>query len=140
MKSSPLGLETCFSKLIYLTMPGERGFREPGQLSNLPGYFAADRRRAGEAVATNFDLYLRSANDIVLERDGPWWNVEHTLAVLALMTMFSVAFSIWVYVLRRRLQGQKWMIRLQLAQESGPARTCRGSEPRQERVSGQHEP
>jgi len=65
-----------------------------------------------------FRLLLRSADDIAVIEDAPWWTPRNTFGLLgAMTTLFLAAFG-WVTILRRRVQAQTQIIRTQLDREA----------------------
>jgi signal transduction histidine kinase len=48
-----------------------------------------------------FELLLDRPADIVLLREGPWWTVRHTVAVIAALVVGLVFALLWVKVLRK---------------------------------------
>lgn len=43
-----------------------------------------------------FRLFLRSASDIALVREAPWWTLRHTIVMLVMLGFTTVAAWIWV--------------------------------------------
>jgi signal transduction histidine kinase/CheY-like chemotaxis protein len=70
--------------------------------------------RIGYASPKSFQIYLRSAQDVVVVRLPSWWNAEHTLRVLALALAAALAVLGWVIVLRHRVKRQTMVIQEQL--------------------------
>ncbi len=62
-------------------------------------------------VPESFRLLLRSAADVVVLRAPSWWNLPHTLWLLALTTVVLAGVLAWVIALGRRLRGQMAIIR-----------------------------
>ncbi len=58
-----------------------------------------------------FSILLRSAGDVVVLRRPPWWTPGHTLMVLAFLAGVTLLITLWVVILRNRVQGQTRVIR-----------------------------
>jgi signal transduction histidine kinase len=71
---------------------------------------ARDRLSAPES----FRILLRSPQDVVLIRPPPWWTPTHTFSILGLATSLALMVLVWVFVLRKRVEAQTHIIRLQL--------------------------
>jgi PAS domain S-box-containing protein len=55
-------------------------------------------------VPQGFTILLRSAGDVRLLRDGPWWTEERTFRLAGLLAAMALTAFAWVTVLRRRVQ------------------------------------
>ncbi len=66
-------------------------------------------------VALN--LLCRTASDIVIVQPAPWWTLRKALTLIGLLAAIAAVISIWVAVLRRRVNEQTEVIRQKLAQE-----------------------
>jgi PAS domain S-box-containing protein len=62
--------------------------------------------RQSDFVPVSFRILLRSANDVQVIRQTPWWNLRHAWPVLAVLTLSIVLAMLWVMVLRRRVHAQ----------------------------------
>ena len=65
-------------------------------------------------VPESFRLLLRSRGDITVLRTPSWWNLRHTLWLLAATGTVLVLVIAWVVVLGRRLREQMTLIRQKL--------------------------
>ena len=65
-------------------------------------------------VPQSFRLLLRSRGDITILRTPSWWNLRHTLWLLAATGMVLLLVVAWVVVLGRRLHEQMTLIRKKL--------------------------
>jgi PAS domain S-box-containing protein len=54
----------------------------------------------------SFEVLLRSAQDIVIVKRAPWWDLEHTLGLLFVTGLVALAALGWVSSLRRRVRQQ----------------------------------
>jgi signal transduction histidine kinase len=70
-----------------------------GSLLQLTGVYASAREDQGSREP--FELLLGRPTDIVLLRQGPWWTVRHTIAVVAILSGGLLLALIWVKVLRK---------------------------------------
>ena len=57
-------------------------------------------------IVQYFQIMLRSGSDVVIVRRPSWWNVQHTLRVLALALVVTLCVLGWVVYLRLRLKKQ----------------------------------
>ena len=73
--------------------------------------------RGSEIVPTEFNLYLRSPNDVAVVRAAPWWNTRHILQLLAVTATLVLVSAIWILLLRKRVLVQTGIIQEKLAQE-----------------------
>lgn len=75
--------------------------------------------RAGEDWrAKSFRLLLRSADDVALLAAPPWWTLQRLLWMTGILCVIVLGASIWVGVLRRRVQEQTGIIRQKLQVEA----------------------
>jgi signal transduction histidine kinase len=72
---------------------------------------------AARAVPKAFRLYMRSAADMTVLRDAPWWTTRTGSQVIAVMALSSLLTSAWVFVLRRRVRRQTVVIGKKLQEE-----------------------
>jgi PAS domain S-box-containing protein len=68
--------------------------------------------------AKSFRLLLRSPADVVLLAAPPWWTLQKLLWMTAILCVIILGASIWVGVLRRRVQEQTGIIRQKLEVEA----------------------
>lgn len=61
-----------------------------------------------------FRLRLRSADDLVILRETPWWTARRIGRVLGVLGGFSLLGFAWIFALRRRVRKQTTQIREQL--------------------------
>lgn len=61
-------------------------------------------------VPQSFRMLLRSPADVVVLKAPSWWNLTHTLWLLALTAAVLLAVIAWVVALGRRLRGQMAII------------------------------
>lgn len=59
----------------------------------------------------SFDLLLRSPQDIVVLKRGPWWTPARSLSLLAILAGVSALAFLWVAALRTRVKRQTKAIR-----------------------------
>jgi len=65
-------------------------------------------------VPESFHMLLRSPQDVVVLSTPSWWNLRHTLWVLAITVGVLLGVMAWVVVLGRRLREQMFVIRQKL--------------------------
>jgi len=68
--------------------------------------------------AKSFRLLLRSPADVVLLAAPPWWTLKRLLWMTGILCVIVLGASIWVGVLRRRVQEQTGIIRQKLEIEA----------------------
>ena len=68
-------------------------------------------------TANDVRLRLRAATDIVVVRPTSWWTPSRTWRVVAALAFCLLAGSLWLHILRRRVDQQDRIIRQQLQQE-----------------------
>jgi diguanylate cyclase (GGDEF)-like protein len=60
----------------------------------------------GYRLAKSFQILLRSPDDVVVLQPPSWWNLSHTLWLLAVALLLISGILAWVLVLRMRLAKQ----------------------------------
>lgn len=65
-------------------------------------------------VPQSFRMLLRLPQDVLVLRTPSWWNLRHTLWLLAITGSVLLAVTAWVVVLGRRLREQMAVIRQKL--------------------------
>jgi diguanylate cyclase (GGDEF)-like protein len=68
-------------------------------------------RLEGVSRLESFQILLRSTKDIVVIETPSWWTSQHSLMVLGLVIILTLAVLCWVVVLRRRVEQQTLLIR-----------------------------
>jgi len=68
--------------------------------------------------AKSFRILLRSAGDIFVLQEPPWWNLQKLLWIVGILGVVVLVVLMWVGVLRRRVQKQTKIIRRQLQTEA----------------------
>ena len=68
--------------------------------------------------AKSFHLLLRSPADVVVLRAPPWWTLKRLLWIMGALGVVVLGASVWVGVLRRRVQQQTEIIRQKLEVEA----------------------
>src|SRR5690606_14498742 len=77
-------------------------------------------------VPSSFRILLRSADDIQVLRNPPWWNLKHAWPVLLFLLLSILLSMLWVASLRRRVHVQT--IELHRAREAAEAASRAKSE------------
>ena len=67
-------------------------------------------------VPKNFQILLRSTEDIIVLRRPSWWTPEHALYAFGLMSLLALGAFSWIFSLNRRVQRQTATIQSQLVQ------------------------
>ncbi len=68
----------------------------------------------GQPLTKSFTLLLRGGDDVSVLTAAPWWTLSHVLALLAVMSVVTLAGTLWVFVLKRRVRAQTAVIQAQL--------------------------
>jgi signal transduction histidine kinase/CheY-like chemotaxis protein len=94
----------------------------PGSLVEVTGVCLVEPAVAAGALSyvniADFDLRLRSADDVSVITAASWWTVTNTLWVLTATLLVFVVALVWVWILRRRVRTQTEFIRRQLTTEA----------------------
>jgi signal transduction histidine kinase/CheY-like chemotaxis protein len=77
----------------------------------------------GFSIPESFRILLRSPQDVVVIKSPSWWTPIHAISMLGLAAVLTLVVLAWVFVLRRRVEGQTRVIRQQL-QEAAKLRTA----------------
>jgi PAS domain S-box-containing protein len=72
----------------------------------------------GDINTAAFRILLRSPEDVIILRQGPWWTLERIQRVLLLSVLLVLAVVAWLGVLRHRLRLQKELLGRKLKQEA----------------------
>jgi signal transduction histidine kinase len=96
-----------FAAVLGGVEPSLLGLR-PGSELRLTGIGAVNGGRPG--VPQGFQILLRSREDVLVLRAGPWWTSRRATSVLAALTGVAVLTLAWVLALRRRVQAQSAII------------------------------
>ena len=92
----------------------------PGSLVRLSGISLVEVERSDASQQPRpvaFNLRLRTAEDVVVLENVPWWTYKHTLSLAGLLlALFLLSFG-WVVVLRRRVRQQTEVIEKRLELE-----------------------
>ena len=62
------------------------------------------------ALPEAFRLYMRSPADLTILQDAAWWTTRTGSQVIGVMAVSSLATSLWVFLLRRRVRRQTLVI------------------------------
>ena len=95
---------------------------------------------ASTTLPKALQIRMRTPADVVTVRRAPWWSATRTWAALAVMTGCAGFVLFWAALLRRRVRQQNRHHSRPVAQGGGAQVGGRSGQPRQERVSGPHEP
>ncbi|MFL6576722.1 MAG: response regulator [Povalibacter sp.] len=81
-----------------------------GSIVRITGVTAVQRQilyfRDYNSVPASFRMLLRSADDVVVVKPAPWWNLRHAWPALSVLSLSICLAMLWVFVLRRRVQHQ----------------------------------
>jgi signal transduction histidine kinase/CheY-like chemotaxis protein len=90
---------------------GELPEVEKGAVVRLTGISNLEAPAFGQTMPRGFSLLLRSADDIRILVNAPWWTAERTLRVVALLSIVAMVAFGWIVLLRRRVQQQTEALR-----------------------------
>jgi signal transduction histidine kinase len=54
----------------------------------------------------SFRLFLRSPSDVVVVAAAPWWTIQHTLVMLAMLALAALISTVWLKTLASRQQQE----------------------------------
>jgi signal transduction histidine kinase/DNA-binding response OmpR family regulator len=96
------------TRTISAELPDGQSARvDVGSLVKITGVSVIDAAAAGNtAIPRGVTLYLRSANDIAVIANPPWWTAQRTLTLAVGLVMVTLATLGWVGLLRRRVSKQ----------------------------------
>jgi signal transduction histidine kinase/ActR/RegA family two-component response regulator len=98
---------------------GHLSWPRNGARVRVTGVCSVQVEEAGvRATPTGFRLYMRSAADMAVLRDAPWWTTRTGSQVIAVMALSSLVTMGWVFVLRRRVRRQTVVIGKKLQEEA----------------------
>jgi signal transduction histidine kinase/DNA-binding response OmpR family regulator len=91
---------------------GESARLEVGSLVRATGVSVIGAVAGGNtAVPRSVTLHLRSADDLVVLANPPWWTAERTFSLAAVLVVVTFAAFGWVGLLRRRVSKQTSALR-----------------------------
>jgi signal transduction histidine kinase len=96
-----------FSAVRHRAEPSLIGIR-PGSELRLTGICAASGGRAG--APQSFQILLRSREDVLVQRAGPWWTSRRATWLLSILASVAVLTLAWVFALKRRVRAQSTII------------------------------
>ena len=88
---------------------------ESGSLLELTGICLV---RVENQQVSSFRLLLRGTNDLRLLSSPPWWNLQRTLWAIVLLITVVLAGAVWGVFLKRQMNRQAQILRLQLESEA----------------------
>ena len=96
------------TRTIVAELPdGQSPQVEIGSLIKVAGVSVIDAATAGSlSVPRGVTFYLRSADDIAVVANPPWWTAQRTLTLAAGLVVVTLATLGWVGLLRRRVSKQ----------------------------------
>lgn len=63
-------------------------------------------------------LRMRSANDLVIVREPPWWTPRRLVTALVLLGVATILAALWIFVLRRQVSRQTRALRGRIENEA----------------------
>jgi signal transduction histidine kinase/CheY-like chemotaxis protein len=105
---------------VFLNGPSEMPAWNPGSDLQLTGicslHVDASRTMSGtwNPQIKEFQILLRSPEDIVVVKSASWWTASHATSVLGAVMITTLGILAWVGVLRSRVHQQTQTIREQL--------------------------
>jgi signal transduction histidine kinase/CheY-like chemotaxis protein len=96
------------TRTVIAELPdGESPRVEVGSLVRVTGVSVIDAASAGNiAIPRGVTLFLRSAKDIEVVTNPPWWTAQRTLTLAAGLVVVTFTAFGWVMLLRRRVSKQ----------------------------------
>jgi signal transduction histidine kinase/CheY-like chemotaxis protein len=68
-------------------------------------------------VPTDFNIYLRTPQEMAVVRAAPWWSAGRILELSGVMGALVLISAVWIFLLRQRVERQTGIIQEKLAQE-----------------------
>ena len=94
--------DTAFEAGLDRSRDGEDLNRiRPGSLVTVTGVYSY---QAGPSPS--FRLFLRSPSDVVVVAAAPWWTIQHTLVMLAMLALAAVIGTVFLRTLASRQQQE----------------------------------
>ena len=94
--------ETVFDASLEASAATERLERiRPGSLVSVTGVYSY---RGGPPPT--FHLFLRSVEDVAVDRAAPWWTLQHTAVMLVMLTLVAGGAGVWVRASATRKRQQ----------------------------------
>jgi diguanylate cyclase (GGDEF)-like protein len=81
----------------------------PGSVLQLTGICTV--HAGADHTPTSFGILLRDPGDIVVLKRASWWTRTHSLFVLGVVGALTVLVTLWVLILRQRVEHQTCIIR-----------------------------
>lgn len=92
--------ETVFDADL-VDAPGHLDRIPPGSLIAVTGVYSYQT-----APAPSFRLLLRSADDVLLLSEAPWWTLDHTIVLLGILALGAWGVIVWARASGRRKRQQ----------------------------------
>jgi signal transduction histidine kinase/ActR/RegA family two-component response regulator len=96
--------KTTFSAMASRNSRGDEPSLREGSRVQLTGICIIEKDAA--ANLQSFKLRLRSFSDIQVIANPSWWTRDRAVSLLLVVWLAMVVTSVWVFVLRRRVQSQ----------------------------------
>ena len=94
--------ETVFDASLEASAATERLERiRPGSLVSVTGVYSY---RGGPPPT--FHLFLRSVEDVAVDRAAPWWTLQHTAVMVVMLTLVAGGAGVWVRASATRKRQQ----------------------------------
>jgi signal transduction histidine kinase len=94
--------ETVFDASLEASAATERLERiRPGSLVSVTGVYSY---RGGPPPT--FHLFLRSAEDVAIDRAAPWWTLQHTAVMVVMIAFVAGGAGVWVRASANRKRQQ----------------------------------
>ncbi|HSI15476.1 MAG TPA: sensor histidine kinase [Chthoniobacter sp.] len=93
---------------------------KPGSMLSLSGLvlFSFPARTTQTSLPNGFSLLLRSASDVRVIQQPPWWTARRLLGMLSGAVALVLVFALWNHFLRARSNVQQEIIRAQTRREA----------------------
>jgi len=81
----------------------------PGSVLQLTGICTV--HAGADLNPISFGILLRDASDIVVVKRASWWSRTHSIIVLSVLGGLTILVTLWVLILRKRVEQQTGIIR-----------------------------
>ncbi len=89
--------ETVFDASLDATDTSELARIRPGSAVSVTGVYAYQW-----GAPPSFRLFLRSPADVVVISAAPWWTLQHTGVLVAMLALAGIAAAFWVYMIAKQ--------------------------------------
>jgi signal transduction histidine kinase len=93
--------ETVFDANLDPALGGQLAEIRPGSAVSVTGVYAYQW-----GPPPSFRLFLRSPDDVVVLSAAPWWTLQHTGVLVAMLALAGIVAGSWVYMVAKQKRQQ----------------------------------